>query len=510
MFKKRNKNKNIFCTLNDLVFETPPKVLLIYLEMEYSGVNDTFQLERKEVHLRPLLGLQYLVGAARDIGVEAVVLDNRIISFNEKMLASFIERHNIMLVGMYTSFAHTDINSQFIINLKKFTNVPIIAGGPGFTEYEQLLLAGTDVIIRGEGEQTFKEIVQRIQSGKKNWSGIKGINYLEDEKTIVAPSRPLLDLDAVSFPVRDNLNAPTVYKDYILPGFKPPYVTMFTNRGCPHLCTFCDSPNVWNNKVRHRSPNNVLKEIDYAVGKWGIRYIDMVDDVFGIDHRWIEEFCTKLIERKHDLKFKMLMNPHTFGARQEKTIKLLARSGCNTIGIGMQSAEMKTLVAVRRSLDTPERLIKAVDTCNKAGMLTFVSFIVGFPSDSVNAADSIIKLVKKAKPGIIDCYPLIFLKGTQLETSLKKGDVFETHSYAKRFQDAKQVRRNFFMNPINLFKFLWWLIRYNPIWILHMSLQVKYFVQFVIGAKENLIKAADNKKRVKEIIENTYKKSSPI
>ena len=43
-----------------------------------------------------------------------------------------------------------------------------------------------------------------------------------------------------------------------------------------------------------------------------------------------------------------------------------------------------------------------------------------------------------------------------------------------------------------------------------MSLQVKYFIQFVIGAKENLIKATDNKKRVKEIIENTYKKSSPI
>ena len=89
------------------------------------------------------------------------------------------------------------------------------------------------------------------------------------------------------------------------------------------------------------------------------------------------------------------MNPHTFGARQVKTIKLLARSGCNTVGIGIQSAEMKTLVAIRRSLDTPERLIKAVDTCKKNGMLTFVSFIVGFPNDSIRAADSIISLVKK-------------------------------------------------------------------------------------------------------------------
>ena len=128
----------------------------------------------------------------------------------------------------------------------------------------------------------------------------------------------------------------------------------------------------------------------------------------------------------------------------------------------MQSAEMKTLVAIRRSLDTPERLIKAVDKCKKNGMLTFVSFIVGFPSDSVNAANSIISLVKKAKPGVIDCYPLIFLKGTQLETSLSKGNVFETHSYAKRFEDAKRVRRSFFINPLNLLKLFYNLYTIKP------------------------------------------------
>ena len=510
----RNRLKNTFCTLDDLEFEKPPQVLLIYLEMEYVGSgerhqNNTYKLEHEDIYLRPLLGLQYLVGAARDIGVEAVVLDNRIISFNEKILSSFIERNNIMLVGMYTSFAHTDINSKFILNLKKLTNIPIIAGGPGYTEYQQLLHAGTDVVIRGEGEQTFKELIQRVQSDKRSWSGINGINYLEDSNIKISPDRPLLDLNSISFPVRDNLNSPTVYKDYILPGYRPPYITMFTNRGCPHNCTFCDSPNVWNNKVRHRSPDNVIKEIDYVIGKWDVRFIDMVDDVFGIDHRWVEEFCTKLIERKHDLKFKILMNPHTFGARQEKTIKLLARSGCNTIGIGMQSAEMKTLVAIRRSLDTPERLIKAVDKCKKNGMLTFVSFIVGFPSDSANAANSIINLVKKAKPGVIDCYPLIFLKGTQLETSLSKGNVFETHSYAKRFEDAKRVRRSFFINPLNLLKLFWWLLRKNPMWILYMCLQVKYFIKFVFGSKANLIKATDNKERIKDIVETKHKMNSP-
>ena len=503
MFK--SKDKNIFCTIDDLVFKTPPQVLLIYLEMEFAGTNDSFNKERRGIHLRPLLGLQYLVGAARDIGVEAIVIDNRIISFDVKMLANFIERNNIELVGMYTSFAHTDVNSQFVISLKKLTNVPVIAGGPGYTEYQQLLHSGTDVVIRGEGEQTFKEVIQRVQSGENNWSGINGINYLEDSKFQISPDRQLLDLDTISFPVRDNLNEPTVYKDFILPGYRPPYITMFTNRGCPHHCTFCDSPNVWNKKVRHRSPDNVIEEIDQAIEKWGIRFIDMVDDVFGISHLWVEEFCTKLIEKKYDLNYKMLMNPHTFGARQEKMMSLLARSGCNTIGIGMQSAEPKTLFAIRRKLDTPESLIKAVDTCNKNGMVTYVSFIVGFPTDTINAANNIIKLVKKAKPMLIDCYPLIFLKGTELETSLSKGEIFETHSYKKRFDDSKKVRRSFFLSPFKLLRFFWWLLRKNPMWLVHMAMNFMYFVQFIVGDKENLIKATDNKKRVKEIVEKNYK-----
>ena len=276
---------------------------------------------------------------------------------------------------------------------------------------------------------------------------------------------------------------------------------MFTNRGCPHLCTFCDSPNIWDHTVRHGSADNVLSEIEYAVNKWDIHYIDMLDDVFGIDHHWTEEFCTKLIERKYDLKYKMLMNPHTFGDKQKKMVPLLARSGCNVVGIGMQSAELQTINAIKRKKDTPEALINAIDTCKKNGMLTFTSFIVGFPTDTKDAAKNIVKLVKKAKPTIMDCYPLIFLKGTELEQSISKGDIVESHLYNQRFKDAKMVRRSFYTSPANLLVFLFWLLKNNPGWLIYMSTKMPYLVRFIFGKKEDLIKATDNKKRVKEILE---------
>lgn len=494
--------RNTFCTLDEIVFEKTPQILLIYLEMEFAGNNAAFDFQSKGIYLRPTLGMQYLVGVARGIGVEAVVIDNRIHSFDEKMLAKFIETYNIQLVGFYTSFAHTDVNSRFVINLKKLTDIPVIAGGPGYTEHEQLLHAGVDVVVRGEGEETFKELIQRVQKGgKRDWSDIDGINYIENSDFISSPDRQLLNPDDISFPVRDNLFSPFVYTDFVLPGARSPYITMFTNRGCPHICTFCDSPNIWSHTVRHRTPDNVLAEIDYAVDQWGVRFIDMVDDVFGIDPIWVEEFCTKLIERKYDLKYKILMNPHTFGDKQKKMVKLLARSGCNNVGIGMQSAELKTIFAIKRKSDTPDRLISSIKACKENGMLTFVSFIVGFPTDSKDAADNIISLVKKAKPTVIDCYPLVFLKGTELEQSLSKGDVLESHTYEKRFRDAKKVRRSFYLSPTNILIFLFWLLKNNPGWLIYMSTKMTYLIRFVIGKKEDLIKATDNKKRVKEILE---------
>ena len=134
-------------------------------------------------------------------------------------------------------------------------------------------------------------------------------------------------------------------------------------------------------------------------------------------------------------------------------------------------------------------------------MLTFVSFIVGFPTDTKDAATNIVKLVKKAKPTIMDCYPLVFLKGTELEQSLSKGDIVESHLYNQRFSDAKMVRRSYYSSPTNLLVFLFWLLKNNPGWFFHMSTKVMFFVRFVLGKKEDLLKATDNKKRVQEILE---------
>lgn len=483
MSKHYEKTMKQLLELDKLHLESNPKVLLLYLQMDYENINNTNKFDDKTLHLRPLLGLQYLVGAARSVNVEAIILDNRILRFSVETLLRFIKKHSVMLLGFYTSFALTRANSEFIRELRKHSDIPIIVGGPGYSEYETLLEAGADLICIGEGEATFIEVIQNIQNKNKDWTSVDGVVYISDDKIIQNKPRKLIDVNTNPWPVRDNFLPITYYLDYMIPGYRPPYITMLGTRGCPYRCSYCDSPSMWSFKVRQRTPDSLLEEIDYAVERWGVRYIDFLDDVFGLTYQWMEEFCSKLIEKKYDLKYKMLMNPRTFGKDQNKVLELCAKSGANCLGIGMQTADVSTLEAINRTPDTPEKLKEVVKIAHKNGIMTYVPFIVGFPHEPEDAPEKIIKLVDEVRPMLIDCYPLIYLKNTVLEKGLNDGEYSNKYSYEERVTKATKVKKHFYSSPKNLLQFFFWLCKNNPKWILYMASHGFFFIKFVFGAK---------------------------
>jgi anaerobic magnesium-protoporphyrin IX monomethyl ester cyclase len=366
-------------------------------------------------------------------------------------------------------------------NLKQYTQVPIAMGGPGYTDYEVLLKAGVDFVCEGEGELTIIDLIKNIQSNKSDWSIVDGISYVQNGEIIVNKRREQVkNLDNLDFPLRDNFIPPTVYHDYHLPGFRAPYIGMLTNRGCPRRCSFCDSPNIWDQTVRHRSVDNVMEEIDYAVDKWKIRYIDFVDDIFGINHRWTEEFANKLIERNYDLKFKILMNPSSFGKRQDKIVRLLTKAGLDTVGIGVQTADDQMLTKIRRKGEGKEQLKDLVKSCRKNGVLSFANFILGMPGEEIHTAAKKIKdLLDEVRPLVMDCYPYVLLRGTEIDIDVKEGRSELMYDYETRFGAAQSVVRHFYTSPINLFNIFKWFLLHNPSGIRYRFSKVSHVLQLM-------------------------------
>ena len=106
IFKKKGAH-----VVKDMDINNKPKVIFLYLTRDYGGSSDTFDELAPSVHLRPILGLQYLVGACRSIGVESIILDQRIMHFDELDVLKLIEDNDCILLGFYTSFMMTDVNA---------------------------------------------------------------------------------------------------------------------------------------------------------------------------------------------------------------------------------------------------------------------------------------------------------------------------------------------------------------------------------------------------------------
>ena len=131
---------------------------------------------------------------------------------------------------------------------------------------------------------------------------------MADGRLVKHPPQPLIrDLDSIPFPKRTRDEVMKSY-DYHLLSMRLPYISMITSRGCPYKCSFCASGNFWENRLRLRTPANVVTEIEEAQREFGIRFVSFKDDVFGLKRRWLEAFCDAMIESGNGVKWSCIMH----------------------------------------------------------------------------------------------------------------------------------------------------------------------------------------------------------
>ncbi|HNW93905.1 MAG TPA: radical SAM protein [bacterium] len=459
----------------------PPEVLFFYLHQDSAviEVDSTYPTTSYSIHCRPLLGLQYLVAAARAAGATAALWDQRLNSFSVADVASYVRGRRIAFLGFYTAYTMEQPVQDFIRRLRDAqVRVPIMVGGPGGCDYAPYLAAGADAVCLGEGESVVRQVV--AATSPRDWRTIPGLACRGEHGPVLTGAPAMLaDLDQLPLPARD-LPQQSAYRDYYLLGMRLPYATMMASRGCPGRCTYCASPVFWGHRVRQRSPENVVAEIDLLVRTHNVRYIDMLDDVFGLTVAWTERFCAMLRQRPYRIGFKILINPTTFGSDRARMFRLLRTCGCDTVGIGMQSADPHILTVTGRARETAAELTAAVRSARQAGLLTFVSFIMGFPEEAPEAPAWTLQLLRTARPHLTDCYPLVFLPGSVLAGEMAAGTMRETYGYAARMQRAVHCKRQFYASFRVICDLLIWVCRNNPRWLLAMLPRLR-FILSVMG-----------------------------
>jgi anaerobic magnesium-protoporphyrin IX monomethyl ester cyclase len=186
---------------------------------------------------------------------------------------------------------------------KKLGCTVIVASSDSTDHYEKYLSQHVDYVIRGEGEETLKILLKAIEQ-RIELDSVAGIVFRKSGKTIINAARPVMkNLDELPLPAWDLVQIES-YRKIWLKHHGYFSLNIATTRGCPFKCNWCAKP-IYGNRYTSRTPQHVLKEIEYLKTHFSPDHFWMCDDIFGLKPGWVQEFKKVVHEKKLSFRYKI-------------------------------------------------------------------------------------------------------------------------------------------------------------------------------------------------------------
>jgi radical SAM superfamily enzyme YgiQ (UPF0313 family) len=343
--------------------------------------NPAFKKPSAEKYPYPPLGLLCLAGPLLMHGYRVTILDFFREEFTSK--AAFRERLsslglNPMLVGISTYTSTTGDAERISRAVREiYPEAPIVLGGAHATFCDLDLLADCpqiDYIIRGEGEATLVELLEALQHPRAlPLSSIRGLTYRDsDHHGVRTASRPYLThLDCLPLPPYHLLPASATIWGYNI-------LALLTSRGCPGTCIFCASRAFSGGTYRMHSAEWLISVVYLNHREPGFSTMNVLDDTFVADAERLERFCAYL----DSLHLKLAWSCKSrVDALTPEVLRLLARAGCKSIHIGVESADDRVLRSIAKGI-TVRSIFEAIIALRSHGIRADCSFIIGNHSDT--------------------------------------------------------------------------------------------------------------------------------
>lgn len=413
----------------------------------------------------PPTGLAYLAAVLEESGQSVRILDANALNSSSRDVLQTVEDYGPTIVGI-TSTTPTFGSAIGIANAVKEAHpeILVVMGGPHPTilPEETVNEPGVDLVVRGEGEYTLLEIMERYDGDVRKLRRVKGVVFRNPvtKKLVKTPPRPLIEnLDKLPFPAR-HLLPMDKYRTAIA-GNK--FQLVLTSRGCPGRCMFC-AKFVFGAKFRARSPENIIEEIEFLRKNYDVREIDFMDDAFTCDAERVERLCDAMVEQGIKIPWRC-----SGGTRVDmvggRLLKKMKAAGCSQISYGVESGDDEVLRKIGKGVTTQD-IREAFRKTREAGIETIAFFMLGLPFDTLETMEKTVQFAKELDPDYIQFTIATPLPGTAMYYWVKKhatkllftdwkdlnffGKVsFETGNFTEEdvLRFYKRVHREFYLRP---------------------------------------------------------------
>jgi radical SAM superfamily enzyme YgiQ (UPF0313 family) len=326
-----------------------------------------------------------------------------------------IQRYKPDIIGFSCYIWNTEKILLISKKIKKNRkDIKIVLGGSQVSPIAESILEKNphiDVVVRGEGEITFLELVRAFSSPEKGIAGVQGITYRNKNRIVNNPDRKIIpDLDAIpSFYLFDSAD------------LENREVCLETQRGCAFKCHFCYYHKNFDT-VRSFSMKRVKKDLVFLLKK-KLKAIYLMDPVFNMDVDRAKEISRFIV--RHNKRNIMFHTEIRAELVDEELADLFRRANITNLEVGLQSSDSNVLRCINRKWDE-KKFINGINLCNKYKLGADVQLILGLPGDTVRSFRNSLEFILSLGPKKITVFNLQVLPGTRIwDDAVRMGIVFE-------------------------------------------------------------------------------------
>jgi radical SAM superfamily enzyme YgiQ (UPF0313 family) len=270
--------------------------------------------------------------------------------------------------------------------------LPIVWGGwhPSLFPLECLAEPALDAVVVGQGEETLRELAQRLVQGR-DLDGCPGTASRRGERPVLNPPRALGDLNAL--PRHDYSLIPL---ERYFRAKRRRQLDYVSSQGCRFRCGFCADPNVYKRAWSGLDPSRVGAEVAELCRRHGVEELAFQDETFFTQATRVEAICDELLARGVQAAWTATLRADQACRLSEALLAKAARAGLRRVMVGVESGSQATLDWMKKDMRV-EQVLETAERLRRLGIGAIFNFIVGFPEESEESVSASLGLMKRLR-----------------------------------------------------------------------------------------------------------------
>jgi radical SAM superfamily enzyme YgiQ (UPF0313 family) len=374
------------------------------------------------------LGIAQLASSIRDLH-QVKIIDLNVEPMPTRRLIKKVKEFNPDIIGISCVSLIFPQMVELSRAIKEAHPVPVVFGGNHITARPEQSLGfpGVDFVISGEGEHSFKRFLDEYEADRDDYD-VPGLGYkTRDGEVRVNPPGPLIDpLDDLPPPAWDLLPM----KKYRT-RFRQHCTSMLT-RGCPYSCTYCAAHLTHGKKVRKRSIDHVMEDLNNLYHNYGVRFLALWDDILTFDRDYMIDFCERKLKEGLDMEF---WGNTRVDRVDPELLKLMKKAGCRILTYGIETGNSSVLELVKKGV-TLDQTRKALSWTREAEIVSHGFLMINFLGETEREMQRTIDFAMDLGLFLLTIQATVPLPGTEYE-KLYSEKIHEPDLLAHDFADNR-------------------------------------------------------------------------